>query len=214
MARTGGLSAGTLASQTSWAFTKSSTLTFVVLAVFGPAVRSAASRSGSSEPGVPAVLVKGLVSRHVRRFDASASSARPLQPALAPSGVRERFLPRGAPATEQSQVGAVADSQPDDLSAAALCHVANREVFVFRHDAPAASNRKPPNLSVIGIPQPNVATRYRFFADHRQKPCQRWRQLRSDEEPHFIRLSDEDRMVEILGGVLQACADVLPLARR
>ena len=32
-----------------------------------------------------------------------------------------------------------------------------------------------------------------------------------DEEPHFIRLSDEDRMVEILGGVLEARADVLPL---
>jgi hypothetical protein len=53
-----------------------------------------------------------------------------------------------------------------------------------------------------GIPQPNVATRYRFFADRRQEPCQRWRQLGIDEEPHFIRLSDEDRMVEILGGVL------------
>ena len=76
------------------------------------------------------------------------------------------------------------------------------EVFVFRHDAPATSNSKLSILSVVGIQQSNVATRYRFFADHRQKPCQRWRQLRSDEEPHFIRLSDEDRMVEILGGVL------------
>lgn len=64
-------------------------------------LRPTASRSGSSEPGVPAGLAMGPVSRHVRRFGVSASSARPLQPALAPSGVLERFLPRGAPATEK-----------------------------------------------------------------------------------------------------------------
>lgn len=112
------------------------------------------------------------------------------------------FCPEWLQPLKKCRVGAVADSQPDDLRATAFCHVANREVFVFRHDAPAASNRKPPNLSVVGIPQPNVATRYRFFADRRQDPCQRWRQLGIDEEPHFICLSDEDRMVEILGGVL------------
>lgn len=127
-------------------------------------LRSTASLLGSSEPGVPAGLVKGLVSRHVRRFGVSASSARPLQPALA--------------------------------------------------DASAAGNRTPPNLSVVSISQPNVATSYRFFADRRREPCQRWRQLGIDEEPHFIRLSDEDRMVEILGGVLEARADVLPLQIR
>jgi hypothetical protein len=103
-----------------------------------PGLRSAASRLGFSEPGVPVGLAKGLVS----------------------------------------------------------------EVFVFRHDAPATSNRKLSILSVVGIPQSTVATRYRFFADRRREPCQRWRHLGIDEEPHFIRLSDEDRMVEILGGVL------------
>jgi hypothetical protein len=80
--------------------------------------------------------------------------------------------------------------------------VANREVFIFRHDAPAASNRKPPNLSVIGIPQPNVATRYGFFAERCEKPCQRGWQLGVNEAPHVIRLSDEHRMVEVLGGIL------------
>jgi len=50
-------------------------------------------------------------------------------------------------------------------------HVANREVIVFRHDAPAASYRESPNLSVVCIPQPNVTTRYRFFAERPQKPC-------------------------------------------
>lgn len=77
-----------------------------------------------------------------------------------------------------------------------------------------AGNRKLPNLSVIGIPQPHVTTRYRFFTDRRQEPCQRWRQLRVHEEPHVISLSDEDGMVEILGGVLQTRADVLPLQIR
>ena len=54
-----------------------------------------------------------------------------------------------------------------------------------------------------GTGEPSRApTRYRFIADRRQEPCQRWWQLGIDEEPHFIRLSDEDRMVEILGGIL------------
>ncbi|GEM_PF-3751356 len=44
---------------------------------------------------------RGPGSRHMRRFGVSASSAHPLQPVLAPSGVLERFLPRGAPATEK-----------------------------------------------------------------------------------------------------------------
>jgi hypothetical protein len=94
------------------------------------------------------------------------------------------------------------------LRAAGLSHVANREVLVFRDDAPTASDRKPPNLSVVGIPEPNVTTRYRFFSDRRQEPCQRWWQLGIDEEPHAVRLSDEDGMVEILGGVLEAGADI------
>jgi hypothetical protein len=46
--------------------------------------------------------------------------------------------------------------------------VANREVFVFRHGAPTAGYREPPNLSVVGIPQPDVATRHRFFTERRQ----------------------------------------------
>ena len=41
-----------------------------------------------------------------------------------------------------------------------------------------------------------------------RRPRQRWRQLRFDEETHAIRLSDEDGMVEILGGVLEAGADI------
>jgi hypothetical protein len=109
---------------------------------------------------------------------------------------------------KQRRVGAVADSQPDNLRAAGFRHVAKREVFVFRHDAPAASDRKPPNLSVVGISQTNLATGSRFLAERPQKPCQRWRQLRVDEETHAIRLSDEDGMVEILGGVLEAGADI------
>jgi hypothetical protein len=48
----------------------------------------------------------------------------------------------------------------------------------------------------------------------RSESNRRWRQLGIDEKPHFIRLSDEDRMVEILGGVLEARADVLPLQIR
>jgi hypothetical protein len=95
-----------------------------------------------------------------------------------------------------------------------LSHVANSEVLVFGYDAPATSNRKSPNLTIVGIPQPNVTARYRFFSDRRQEPCQRWRQLGIDEEPHAVRLSDKDGMVEILGGVLKAGADVLPLQVR
>lgn len=94
------------------------------------------------------------------------------------------------------------DPKPDNLKAAGFRHVANREVLIFRHDAPTASNRRPPNLSVVCIPQPNVTTCYRFFAERPQKLSQRRWQLGVDEEPHVIRLSDEDRMVEILGGAL------------
>jgi len=140
-----------------------------------------------------------------------ASALRPLanlnQPLPHPKFSND-FRPEGLKPLKQYGVCAVPDSEPDNLRAAGLSHVANREVFVFRHDAPAASNRKPPNLSVIGIPQPNVATRYRFFSDRRQEPCQRWWQLGIDEEPHAVCLSDKDGMVEILGGVLKAGADI------
>lgn len=115
---------------------------------------------------------------------------------------------------KQRRVGAVTDPKPDNLRATGFRHVANREVLIFRHDAPAASNRKPPNLSIVCISQPNVTTRNRFFAERPQKLCQRRRQLGVDEEPHVVRLSDEDRMVEILGGVLEARADVFPLQIR
>jgi len=109
---------------------------------------------------------------------------------------------------KQRRIGAVADSQPDNLRAAGLRHVTKREVFVFCHDAPAASDREPPNLAVVGISQANLATGSRLFAERPQKLCQRWRQLGIDEETHAIRLTDEDGMVEILGGVLKAGADI------
>ncbi len=73
---------------------------------------------------------------------------------------------------KQRRVGAVADSQPDNLRATGFRHVANREVFVFCHDALAASVRKLPNLSVIGVSQTNLATGGRFFAERPQKMCQ------------------------------------------
>jgi hypothetical protein len=66
--------------------------------------------------------------------------------------------------------------------------VANREVFIFRHDAPVASNREPPDLAIVGISQSDVSARRRFFAERPREPCQGRRQLGVYEEPHVIRL--------------------------
>ena len=124
---------------------------------------------------------KRLVSRHVRRFGVSASSARPLQSALAPSGVLERFLLRGVPATEKV---------PDWC----CCRFAARRLESRRFLSCGESRS--------------------LRLSSRCTSRQRWWQLGIDEEPHFIRLSDEDRMVEILGGVLEARANILPLQIR
>ena len=150
----------------------------------------------------------GRANRHVQ---ALASALRPLanlnQPLPHPKFSND-FWPEGLKPLKQHGVCAVPDSEPDNLRATGLSHVANREVLVFRDDAPTTSDRKPPNLFVVGIPQTNLATGSRFFAERPQKSCQRWRQLSIDEETHAIRLSDEDGMVEILGGVLEAGADI------
>jgi hypothetical protein len=118
------------------------------------------------------------------------------------------FWPEGLKPAKQYAVCAVPNSEPDNLWAAGLSHVANSKVLVFGHDAPAAGKRKSPNLTIVGIPRTNLAAGCRFFAERPQEPCQRWWQLGIDEEPHAVRLSDEDGMVEILGGVLEAGADI------
>jgi hypothetical protein len=69
--------------------------------------------------------------------------------------------------------------------------IANRQIF------PSSASRSPTSRHAIAS-----SPRHRFFTERRQKTCQRRRQLGADEEPHDISLSDEDRMVEILGGVL------------
>jgi hypothetical protein len=59
--------------------------------------------------------------------------------------------PEGLQPLKQCRVRAVSDAEPDNLWATGVCHAANREVFVFCHDAPSALNRKTPNLTIVGI---------------------------------------------------------------
>ena len=90
--------------------------------------------------------------------------------------------------------------------------MANREVFIFRHDAPVASNREPPDLAIVGISQSDVsaaAASSPSVLGNRARDGGNWASTRNRTSSAY-----EDGMIEILRGILEARADIFPLQVR
>jgi hypothetical protein len=65
----------------------------------------------------------------------------------------DHIWPQWTDPLKQCWVRTVADSKPNNPGPVRYGDPANGEVFVFRHDAPAAGTRELPYLVVIGVPQ-------------------------------------------------------------
>jgi len=76
----------------------------------------------------------------------------------------------GAPTMQRAHVGAVADSQPNDLWSGDGTERALREILVLRDDGPAAILGESPDRCVVGFKQTGFARRFGFVTVRFKKP--------------------------------------------